>query len=74
VQGNVVRDTRVIANYVLARFSLHFPPSTPDLLPNPGHQVKISTTRKDAAPEHELSCVDDHAQDIKLGLEDCCKV
>jgi hypothetical protein len=52
---------------------LSLSPST-DFLTDPRREVEVPSTGKDSTPEDELSSIDDHAEDIELGLEDCWKV
>jgi hypothetical protein len=52
---------------------LSLPPST-NFLTDPRREVEVPSTGEDSTPEDELSGVDDHAEDIELGLKDCWKV
>lgn len=43
----------------------------PDLLSQPGSEIKVTTAGKNTEPENKLCSVDHHAKNVELGLEDC---
>jgi hypothetical protein len=44
--------------------------SSTDFLLHPRHEIEISSTSENTTPEHELGCVDYHAKNVELWLED----
>jgi hypothetical protein len=70
LKRNVGRDTFIMGTDILARFFLSFPPSIPNFLTNPRHEIEVPTACKYATPENKLRGIDDHSQDIERRLKD----